>query len=110
MNLTAWIIVAAVLVAVFALKRMSFVSADNARRFLQEGALLVDVRNPGEFNALMPECLNFLPRVERAQKAFRPCARVCGTRNAAFKEDCRHFQPRLRKQANDCSMKPLANS
>ncbi len=51
MNLTVWIIVAAVLAAVFALKRMSFVSADKARRFLQNGALLVDVRNPGEFSS-----------------------------------------------------------
>ncbi len=51
MSLTAWIIVTAVLVAIFALKRMSFVSADKARRFLQEGALVVDVRNPGEFNS-----------------------------------------------------------
>ena len=91
MNLTAWIIVAGVLVAVFALKRMSFVSADNARRFLQEGALLVDVRNPGEFNALMPECLNFLPRVERAQKAFRLCARVCGTSNATSRKSAAVF-------------------
>ncbi len=51
MSLTAWIIVAAVLVAVFALKRMSFLSADKARRCLQDGALVVDVRNPGEFNS-----------------------------------------------------------
>ncbi len=51
MNLTAWIMVAAVLAAVFALKRMSFVSADKARRFIKEGALVVDVRNPSEFNS-----------------------------------------------------------
>ena len=51
MNLTTWVIIAAVLVALFALKRISFVSADEARRFLQQGALVVDVRNPGEFSS-----------------------------------------------------------
>jgi phage shock protein E len=51
MNLTTWIILAAVLVAIFAVKRMSLVSADKARRFLQDGGVLVDVRNPGEFSS-----------------------------------------------------------
>jgi phage shock protein E len=51
MNLTAWILVAAVLIGIFALKRVSFLSADKARKLLQEGALVVDVRNPDEFNA-----------------------------------------------------------
>ena len=51
MNLTVWIIVAAVFAAVFALKRMSFVSADKARGLLRQGAVLVDVRNPGEFSS-----------------------------------------------------------
>jgi phage shock protein E len=51
MNLTAWIILAGVLITVFTVKRMLFVSADKARQLLQEGALVVDVRNPGEFNS-----------------------------------------------------------
>ncbi len=59
MNLTAWIMVAAVLAAVFALKRMSFVSADKARRFLKEGAVVVDVRNPDEFSSgHVPRAMN----------------------------------------------------
>jgi phage shock protein E len=51
MSLTAWIIVTAVVAAFFALKRASFLSAETARQFLKEGALIVDVRNPGEFNS-----------------------------------------------------------
>lgn len=51
MSITIWISLAVVLVAVFAMKRMSLVSADNARRFMQEGALVVDVRNRSEFNS-----------------------------------------------------------
>ncbi len=51
MTLTTWIILAAVILAVFAFKRLSLVSADNARRFIKEGALVVDVRNPSEFNS-----------------------------------------------------------
>ncbi len=45
------LIIAALLVGLYALKRMSFVSAEKARQFLREGALVVDVRSPGEFNA-----------------------------------------------------------
>lgn len=59
MNFTAWLIIAAVLTALFVLKRASFLSADKARRFLREGALVVDVRNPGEFDSgHLPEAIN----------------------------------------------------
>jgi phage shock protein E len=51
MNLTLWIIIAAVVVALFLLQRMSFLSADKARQFLRDGAVVVDVRNPGEFSS-----------------------------------------------------------
>ncbi len=51
MNLTAWIIIGAEMVTLFALKRISFVSAEKARRFLHQGALVVDVRDPGEFSS-----------------------------------------------------------
>ncbi len=51
MNLTAWILFALVIVGIIALKRLAFVSADKARRFLQEGALVVDVRSRGEFDS-----------------------------------------------------------
>jgi phage shock protein E len=33
------------------LKRLSFISAERARAFLKLGALVVDVRNPGEFDS-----------------------------------------------------------
>ncbi len=51
MSLTTWIILAGAVVAIFSLKRLAFVSAGKARGFLQEGALVVDVRNPGEFRS-----------------------------------------------------------
>ena len=43
------IVVAVVVVAFFALKRMLFVPADVARRHLAAGALVIDVRSPDEF-------------------------------------------------------------
>ncbi len=71
MNLTAWIIVAAVLAAVFALRRMSFVSADKARGFLRQGAILVDVRNPGEFSSgHVPGAIN-VPLANLSNEAAR---------------------------------------
>lgn len=51
MNWTLLIAVAVGLIALFALKRASFVPAEKAREFLRQGALVVDVRNPGEFNS-----------------------------------------------------------
>lgn len=59
MNWTLLIVVAAVLVGLFALKRASFVSSDKARQLLRQGAIVVDVRNPGEFNSgHVPGALN----------------------------------------------------
>ncbi len=51
MDWTILIIVAVVVVALFALKRMSFVSAEVARQHLAAGALVIDVRSAGEFNS-----------------------------------------------------------
>lgn len=51
MNLTSLIILLVVIVGLFALKHMSFVSAAKARQLLNEGALVVDVRSPEEFNS-----------------------------------------------------------
>jgi phage shock protein E len=45
------IIVAVVVVAFFALKRMSFVSAEVARKLLAAGALVIDVRSTGEYGS-----------------------------------------------------------
>ena len=43
------IIVVAAIVAFFFLRQRGGVSTEDARRHLREGALLVDVRSPGEF-------------------------------------------------------------
>jgi phage shock protein E len=51
--------IAVVLIALFVLKRASFVSANTARQLLQQGALVVDVRSAGEFNSgHVPGALN----------------------------------------------------
>jgi phage shock protein E len=49
MNWTVWILLAVVVAGVLLLKRMSFISPDAARKHLQSGALVVDVRTPEEF-------------------------------------------------------------
>jgi phage shock protein E len=45
------VIVVVVVGGLFALKRLSFVPAEKARQLLRQGAVVVDVRNPGEFNS-----------------------------------------------------------
>lgn len=49
MDWTLILIVGGALAAMFLLKRMSFVSAEVARKHLAEGALVIDVRSPEEF-------------------------------------------------------------
>lgn len=46
-----WVIAAGVLLGLFVLKRASFVPAEKARQLLRQGALVIDVRSPDEFNA-----------------------------------------------------------
>jgi phage shock protein E len=59
MDWTLWIIIGAVIAGVFILKRMSFVSLDTARSLLKAGALVIDVRSVGEFNAKhLPGAIN----------------------------------------------------
>jgi len=56
---TMFWIVLGVMIAVFVLKRMSFIAPEAARRLLQQGALVVDVRNAGEYAAgHLPEAVN----------------------------------------------------
>ena len=47
----SWILLAAVGIVVlfFILKQGSYISAENARRLLADGALIIDVRTPREF-------------------------------------------------------------
>ena len=49
MNWTLIIVVLVVFVTFFVLKRLSFVSAAVAQKYLREGALVIDVRSPEEF-------------------------------------------------------------
>ena len=49
MDWTFLAVVVAVVAAFFLMKRASFVSADVAREQLRKGALVIDVRTPGEF-------------------------------------------------------------
>ncbi len=51
MNWTIILIALLVLVAPLLLKRMSQISASAAADHLKHGALVIDVRSPGEFNA-----------------------------------------------------------
>lgn len=71
MNWTLILIVAAVFAVFFVLKRLSWVSADAARKQLHAGALVVDVRSPGEFNSgHLPGALN-LPLGDLKTEASR---------------------------------------
>lgn len=59
MNWPLAILVVFVVLAFFGLKRMSFVSADAARKYLREGAVVIDVRSPEEFRSRhLPGALN----------------------------------------------------
>jgi phage shock protein E len=71
MNWTLVIIVVIGLALFYALKRASFVSAAKAQQFLSQGALVVDVRSPGEFSSgKVPGAVN-LPLGEIASEAER---------------------------------------
>jgi len=51
MNWKVILFVAAVAVVVFMLKRAGQLSAKDAVRYFKNGALVIDVRSPGEFNS-----------------------------------------------------------
>jgi len=59
MNWTPLLIVAAVLAIVFMMKRAGQISAQDALKYLKNGALVIDVRSPGEFNSgHLPTAIN----------------------------------------------------
>jgi phage shock protein E len=59
MNWNWILIIGGVMAAMFLLKRMSFISPEAARQHLQQGALVIDVRSPGEFNSgHLPNAIN----------------------------------------------------
>ncbi len=55
---TIWIAIG-VIAAVLVFKRLSFISPEDARKYLQEGALVVDVRSAGEYRREhLPKAVN----------------------------------------------------
>ena len=59
MDWTNWLIVAAVVVGFILLRRLGQVSAAAAREHLKSGALVIDVRSPGEFaGGHLPKAIN----------------------------------------------------
>ena len=59
MNWSIAIVVLVIVIALFTLKRMSFVPEEMARKLLKEGALVVDVRGKDEFQSgHLPGALN----------------------------------------------------
>jgi phage shock protein E len=68
MNWTATLIIATVVAVIFMMKKAAQISPKNAREHLKHGALVIDVRSPGEFNSgHLPDALNLpLDEVEAA--------------------------------------------
>lgn len=94
MNWTIAIVIGIVFVALFALKRMSFVSAKVARKHLAAGALVIDVRSPEEYrsghvenavNVPLGELRESLPRraKDKSQVLLLHC--LSGTRSGMAK-------------------------
>lgn len=48
-EVTTWTLVVAAIVAYLALKRLTLISAEKARDLIKQGALVIDVRSPREF-------------------------------------------------------------
>jgi phage shock protein E len=60
MSLTSLLVVLAVFVAIYLLKRSGQVSSKEALAYLRSGALVIDVRTPGEFSSgHLPGAINF---------------------------------------------------
>ena len=58
-NWTITLIIAAVVVVIFILKRIDQISPKDAVAYLKNGAMVIDVRSPGEFNsAHLPNAIN----------------------------------------------------
>jgi phage shock protein E len=59
MDWTMILIIAGAVAAVFVFKRLSFISPEAVRKLLQDGALVVDVRNAGEYRSgHLPKAVN----------------------------------------------------
>jgi phage shock protein E len=68
MNWTVTLIIAAVVIVIFILKRIGQISPRDAHSYLNQGALVIDVRSPGEFNSgHLPNAINLpLDEIETA--------------------------------------------
>jgi phage shock protein E len=95
MDWTITIIAVAVIASLFILKRVSFVSAEAARQYLAQGALVIDVRSPEEFrgghvlnavNIPLGELRDRLPRrvQDKSQVLLLHC--LSGGRSAMAKQ------------------------
>lgn len=95
MDWTIAIIALVVIATLFILKRVSFVSAEAARQYLAQGALVIDVRSPEEFrgghvpnavNIPLGELRDRLPRrvQDKSQVLLLHC--LSGGRSAMAKQ------------------------
>ena len=68
MNWTTTLVIAAVVAVIFMLKKVGQISINDARAYLENGALVIDVRSPGEFNSgHLPNAINIpLEEIETA--------------------------------------------
>jgi phage shock protein E len=100
MNWTFALIVGAVVVTLLVVKRVSLVSAEVARKHLQAGALVIDVRSPEEFaDGHLPNAVNVplgtlseaLPRLaqDKGQVLLLHC--LSGTRSGFARQQARRM-------------------
>lgn len=68
MNWTTILVIAAIVAVIFALKKAGQISVKKARAHLKNGALVIDVRSPGEFSSgHLPKAINIpLDEIETA--------------------------------------------
>jgi phage shock protein E len=93
-NWTPTLIVAGVVIVYFLLKRPGQIPAKQARTHLKNGALVIDVRSPGEFNSgHLPAAINLpldeiataLPRRVKDKSQVRLLHCLSGTRSGMAK-------------------------
>ena len=68
MNWTTILVIAAIITVIFMIKKSGQISPKNALAYLKNGALVIDVRSPGEFNSgHLPTAINIpLDEIETA--------------------------------------------
>ena len=68
MNWTTILVIAAIVAVIFMIKKSGQISAKDALEKLKSGALVIDVRSPGEFNSgHLPKAINIpLDEIETA--------------------------------------------